>query len=238
MKRLPLIFSLLAVIALSASIAYWVMELYKPKQRPMAALPQTSVVEPSPDAAATLFGGQALTVVASNYRLTGVVAAGRDSAAILVADGQPPQALKVGGEIAPGVSVREVHPRYVMLAEGGMLKRIDLATDDKAGASMGMASPVDDPNSLQAQQQQVQQQMQQQMQMQQQQQQQQMQQQQPMPVPQDNGGNNVQVPVNNAPMDIPGNMPAGVPPPPPAVQMPAPTRNMSNPNPGGQPPTQ
>lgn len=237
MKRLPLIFSLLAVIALSASIAYWVMELYKPKQRPLAAMPQSSVVEPSPDAAATLFGGQALTVVASNYRLTGVVAAGRDSAAILVADGQPPKALKVGAEVAPGVTVHEVYPRYVMLSEGGVLKRIDLATDDKAGAAMGMVSPVEDPNSVQAQQQQAQQQLQQQMQMQQQQQQMQQMQQQPMPVPQENGGNNVQVPVNNAPMDIPGNMPA-VPPPTPSVQMPAPTRNFSNPTPGGQPPTQ
>jgi general secretion pathway protein C len=241
MKRLPLIFSLLAVIALSASIAYWVMELYKPKQRPLAAMPQTSVLEPAPDAAATLFGGQALTVVASNYRLTGVVAAGRDSAAILVADGQPPQALKVGGEIAPGVTVREVHPRYVMLSEGGVLKRIELATDEKAGASMsmGMGAAPEDPNAAQAQQMQQQMQMQQMQQQQQQQQQmQQMQQQQPpqpMQVPQDNGGNNVQVPINNAPMEIPGNMPGGAPP---GVQMPAPARNFSNPNPGGQPPTQ
>ena len=37
MKRLPLLFSLLAVIALSASIAYWVMQLYKPAQRPLTA---------------------------------------------------------------------------------------------------------------------------------------------------------------------------------------------------------
>ncbi len=231
MKRLPLIFSLLAVIALSASIAYWVMELYKPKQRPMAAIAEASMPEPAPDAAATLFGGQAVAVVASNYRLTGVVAAGRDSAAILVADGQPPKALKVGAELSPGVTVTEVHPKYVMLSEGGMMKRIELAIDDKPAASMGLSAPAYDPNADQAQQQQLQ--MQQQMQMQQQQQAQ------PMQVPDVQGGS-VPVPNNNQPMevpDLPGNMPAGVPPPPPAVQMPAPTRNFSN-NPGGQPPTQ
>ena len=218
MKRLPLIFSLLAVIALSASIAYWVMELYKPKQRPLAALVEAAMPEPASDAAATLFGGQAVVASVSNYRLTGVVAAGRDSAAILVADGQPPKALKVGGEIAPGITVREVHARYVMLAEGGVLKRIDLAADDKAAASMGLPA---DPNQLQQQQQQ---------------------QPQPMQMP-DAMQNGVNVPVQNQnqPMEVPnmpGNMPAGVPPPPPPVQMPAPTRNFSNPDAGGQPATQ
>ena len=39
----------------------------------------TSMPEPSIDAAATLFGGQAATASASNYQLTGIVAAGRDS---------------------------------------------------------------------------------------------------------------------------------------------------------------
>ncbi len=217
MKRLPLIVSLLAVIALSASLAYWVMELYKPKQRPLAAIAEASLPEPAPDAAATLFGGQVVSVVASNYRLTGVVAAGRDSAAILVADGQPPKALKVGAEIAPGVTVREVHPRYVMLSEGGVLKRIDLAADDKAAASMGGAAPTYDPN-LQPQDQQ---------------------QPQPMPVPQQpdvQGGATANQPME-VPNNMPGNMPAGVPPPPQPVQMPVPTRNFSNPQ-GGQPPTQ
>ena len=102
-KRLPLLFSLLAVIALSASIAYWVMALYKPQQRPLAAIVDAPQPEPAPDAAATLFGGQAVSVVASNYQLTGVVAAGREGVAILVADGQPPRALQVGKEIASGV---------------------------------------------------------------------------------------------------------------------------------------
>ena len=136
MKRLPLIFSMLAVIALSVSIAYWVMQLYKPAQRPLTATPPAPLIEPSADAAATLFGGQAVQLVATNYQLTGVVASGRESVAILVADGQPPKALKVGREVAHGVTVSEVHPRYVMLSEGGVLKRIELATDSKAGTSL------------------------------------------------------------------------------------------------------
>ena len=136
MKRLPVIFSLLAVIALSSSLAYWFLQLVKAPDRPIVAAPLAAAPEPSPDAAATLFGGQAVTVTASNYQLTGVLAAGRDSVAILVADGQPPKALKMGREVAPGVTVSEVHARHVMLSEGGVLKRIDLATDTKAGPNM------------------------------------------------------------------------------------------------------
>lgn len=223
MKRLPLIFSLLAVLALSASIAYWVMELYKPKQRPLAPTTEAVMPDPSPDAAATLFGGQ-VAVVASNYQLTGVVAAGREGVAILVADGQPPKALKVGTEIASGVELKEVHPKYVMLSEGGVLKRIELATDDKAAASMALAAPIDQgrpPPPPPPPPQQIQQM-------------------QPIPNPMqvpDMPGSSVPVPPPqpNQPMEPPVANPQGVPAPPPPQQMPAPTRNMSG---GGQPPTQ
>jgi general secretion pathway protein C len=134
MKRLPILLSLLALVALSASIAYWVLQLYQPAQRPLAAAPASSMPDPGIDAAASLFGGQLSAAVASNYQLTGVVAAGRESVAIIVADGTP-KALKIGKELASGVTVQEVHPRYVMLSDAGVLKRIELATDGKAGAA-------------------------------------------------------------------------------------------------------
>lgn len=143
-KRLPLLLSLLALILLAASIAYWVLQLYKPEQRPLAAAPIASQAEPSPDAAATLFGGQPSVAAISNYQLVGVVAAGANSAVILVADGAPPQAVKVGREIVPGVVVQEVHAKYVMLSEGGVMKRVELAADTKPAAGMGgeMAPPT------------------------------------------------------------------------------------------------
>ncbi|MBC7453419.1 MAG: hypothetical protein H7335_06885 [Massilia sp.] len=211
MKRLPLLFSLLAVIALSASVAYWVLALYKPQQRPLAAIVDAPMLDPAPEAAATLFGGQASTVVASNYQLTGVVAAGRDSVAILVPDGQPPRALRIGRESA-GVTVREVHPKYVILSEGGIVKRIELATDAKAGTSMTLAPPTANINQP------------------------------PMPQPQpqqppEQPQNSVPVP-GNQPMEVPQaqQMPPGVPAPPPSMNMPAPTRSMSGQP--GQPPSQ
>jgi general secretion pathway protein C len=148
MKRLPILVSLLAVIVLSASIAYWVLQLVKPAQRPLAAQTVAAAPDPMPEAAGTLFGGQAVAAVATSYQLTGVVSAGRDSAAILVADGQPPQAIKLGREVAAGVTVKEVHANYVMLSEGGVLKRIELATDAKAGAGLTMAPPAPPGNEM------------------------------------------------------------------------------------------
>ena len=145
MKRMPLLLTLLALVALSASLAYWVLQLYKPEQRPLAAAPVMAAPPPSVDAAATLFGGQAMAVVATNYQLTGVVAAGRNSVAILIADGQPAKAFPIGKELSPGVLVKEVHPRYVMLSEGGILKRIEMAVDAKPPADMAAPLPMDAP---------------------------------------------------------------------------------------------
>lgn len=144
-KRLPLLLSLLGVILLAASLAYWILQLYQPPQRPIAAVPRTGMPDPAIDAAATLFGGQAATASAANYQLTGVVAAGRESVAIIVAEGSPPKALRVGKELTPGVTLAEVHPRYVMLSDGGVMKRLDLAADTKPAAAMGGPAGVENP---------------------------------------------------------------------------------------------
>jgi general secretion pathway protein C len=130
MKRLPLLVTVLAVAALSASLAYWGLQLFKPQQRPIAAVPMQAAPEANIDAAKGLFGGQIAAAVVSNYQLKGVVAAnGPDSAAIIAADGKPAMAYGVGREVAPGVTIKEVHPKYVLLSEGGAVKRIDLPSD-------------------------------------------------------------------------------------------------------------
>jgi len=135
-KRLPLLLSLLGVILLAASLAYWILQLYQPPGRPIAAVPHSAMPDPPIDAAATLFGGQISTANATSYQLTGIVAAGRESVAIIVAEGSPPKALRVGKELVPGITLAEVHPRYVMLSDGGVMKRLDLAADTKAAAPM------------------------------------------------------------------------------------------------------
>ena len=144
MKRLPLICSVAAVAVLSASLAYWGMQLFKPKQRPIAAVPVAQVPEANMDAARGLFGGNTAVAVVSNYQLRGVVAdtRGHGSVAIISADGQPAKAFPVDSELSPGVSVKEVQPRHVILMEGGVQKRLDLMSDQGVSSSGGIVGPV------------------------------------------------------------------------------------------------
>ncbi|MET3131822.1 general secretion pathway protein C [Oxalobacteraceae bacterium GrIS 1.11] len=155
MKRMPLLVSFIAVVALSASLAFWALQLFKPPQRPLAAAPAQVLPEPNVELAAGLFGGQLQTAVVSNYQLKGVVAAGngRGSAAILATDSKPAQAYAVGAEVVSGVNVKEIAPRFVLLSENGALKRVELAVESaKSGADAPPSSsppPPPPPSGLQ-----------------------------------------------------------------------------------------
>lgn len=157
MKRLPQLTSLLALVALSVSLAYWAMQLFKAPQRPINPPPVPVVQDASVEAGAALFGGQVSVATASNYQLRGVVAPanGRGAVAIIATDGQPAKAYPSGTEVAPGVTVREVQARYVLLQDGGVVKRVELVADDKALALPSMTPlpatmptpPVPAPNN-------------------------------------------------------------------------------------------
>jgi general secretion pathway protein C len=152
MKKLPLLATVLALVALSASIAYWLMVLNPPPQRPIANVAVATLPPPSVDAAATLFGGQVATAVVSNYVLTGVIASGSQGVAIIVADGGVPKALKIGREVAPGITLNEVYPRYVTLLDNGISKRIDLAADSHGATAMSgvLTAPISNQGPAQA----------------------------------------------------------------------------------------
>lgn len=152
MKRLPLLASFLLFIALCASIAYWALQLFKPPLRPVAAPPRVARMEVAPEAASALFGGRPGKVAAaSNFQLKGVIMSGTagDSVAILGADGKPAQAVRVDMEVAPNVTVKEVHRDYVLLSDGGTIKRVDLPENAKAQVNVvpvpGPPIPVQGP---------------------------------------------------------------------------------------------
>lgn len=145
MKRWPLLASFVMFIALCASATYWSLQLFKPAVRPVAAAPRAARPEQKLDAAAGLFGGRrAAVAVASNFQLKGVVVANNasESVAILSADGKPAQAVGVGSEIMPGVTVKEVNAQYVLLSEGGVVKRVELPESAKSQGRMDMAPPL------------------------------------------------------------------------------------------------
>ncbi|HJU71098.1 MAG TPA: type II secretion system protein N [Paucimonas sp.] len=150
MKRQPLVASFVLFIVLCISAAYWAMQLFKPPVRAVAAPPPVARAEVKLDAAAALFGGHSATAaVASNYQLKGVVVAGngKESIAILAANGKPAQAIGINGIVAPGVTVKEVHPGYVLVSEDGVTKRVELPESAKnltatAGTVGNNAAPV------------------------------------------------------------------------------------------------
>jgi general secretion pathway protein C len=146
-KRLPEFLSLLLFMLLCACTAYWVMQLIKPPLRAVTAPPAEEQAQIDVSLAAGLFGGRGAVTVASNYQLLGVVAAKKEeeSVAILSADGKPAQAVRQGKELLPGTSVKEVHATYVLLSEGGVLKRVMLPEDVRSKAGIGGAAPIPMP---------------------------------------------------------------------------------------------
>ena len=142
MKRWSLLATFVMFIALCASATFWALQLFKPAVRPVAAAPQSAPPDVKIEAAAGLFGGRPATfAVASNFQLTGVVVASNanESVAIVSADGKPAKAAAVNAEVMPGVTVKEVNRQYVLLSEGGVVKRVELAESAKSQGRMDMA---------------------------------------------------------------------------------------------------
>ena len=128
-KQMPIVSSFVLFLLLCASATYWVLQLMKPPQRPVAAATSSAVNQVPLEAAAGLFGGSTVKVaIATNFQLKGVVAAGsaNESIAIVVANGKPQQSVRVNAEIEPGVLVKEVHGQYMLLSERGVTRRVDL----------------------------------------------------------------------------------------------------------------
>jgi general secretion pathway protein C len=142
MKHLPLVAASLMFIAAGASAAYWGMPWFRPPARPVMAVPKAALPPLNIEAAAGLFGGQPVAAGAT-FQLKGVIDDGPDGVAIVAADGKPPLALGVGQEAAPGVTVQEIHQTYVMLNEGGTVKRLDLPPSAIAGMEIVAAAAPD-----------------------------------------------------------------------------------------------
>ncbi len=149
-KRLPLLISFILFIALAGSSTYWGMELSKQKARPVAAPPPPQQTEVPVENAATLFGGKLAVATASNFQVKGVISSksGNGGTAIILADGQPAQTLGVGGEVAPGVSVKEIHAQYVLLLDNGVPKRLAVPEAKPGVSGEGiLAVQQSDPNA-------------------------------------------------------------------------------------------
>lgn len=147
MKRLPSVLSLLLFIALCASLAYWLLQWVAPPPRPVAAPPVAQRAMPPLASAANLFGGNPQSG-AAKIQLHGLIRSGRaaDSIAIIAVEGKPSRALRIHSEIVPGVHLKEVRARTVILSERSGDRELILPEfSAQSGASQAM---VDAGNNL------------------------------------------------------------------------------------------
>jgi general secretion pathway protein C len=142
MKHLPFIAASALFVAACGSAGYWGMLWTQPPARPIVAASKAPSPTPGIEAAAGLFGG-APAAAAATFQLKGVIDDGPDGVAILAAEGKPPVTVGVGQEAAPGVTVREIHRTYVMIDEGGTVKRLDLPAAANAALQIVAAASDD-----------------------------------------------------------------------------------------------
>lgn len=134
----------LALLVLAAGLASWTWKLLKPVQAPSTAMtalaPSAPVLDMQPLLASGLFGtaegGGVSTVPISslNLVLTGVVAAGGSSYALISVDGQPQEPFAIGDEVTAGAILDSVFPDRVILMRAGVAESLLLE---------GLAPPLD-----------------------------------------------------------------------------------------------
>lgn len=127
-QRLPALVAFVLFVALCASIAYWVLQWLAPAPRAVAAPVASERAMPPVSAAANLFGGAAKGGGMMNVQLRGIIHAGRSagSAAILAVDGSPPKFYRVNAELMPGVTVKAIHAKTVVLSDRGAERELPL----------------------------------------------------------------------------------------------------------------
>jgi general secretion pathway protein C len=136
---------LVMLLALGAQLAHWTWALFAPSAPIATASPaQTDLAGAgSGIASAHLFGVSSQPLAAPshdgaglNIQLKGVFASvgRRPSYAIVNSGGKTDLTVRAGDEIQPGIILKSVYPRHVVLSREGVLLRIDLAQKD-AGLS-------------------------------------------------------------------------------------------------------
>lgn len=128
MKRLPVVFSFLLFLALSATLAYWLVQWTAPAPRPVSAPPKSERTIRPISAADSLFGGHSAGSNIANVQLRGVVYSGSlsDSVAIVAVEGKRPRTFTVNSEIIPGLFVKEILNKTVVMSEKGVERELSL----------------------------------------------------------------------------------------------------------------
>ncbi len=127
-QRLPVLVAFVLFLLLCASLAYWLLQWLAPPPRPVAAPVDTERAMPPVAAAANLFGGAARGGDMMNVQLRGILHAGSaaGSVAIMSVNGSAPKFYRVQAELIPGVTVKAIHARSVVLSDRGAERELPL----------------------------------------------------------------------------------------------------------------
>lgn len=146
MTRFPALLSLLLILALAATLAYWISQWTAPSPRAVSSPAKTEPAQTPISAATNLFGGRSEGTSIANVQLRGVVHSGRasDSVAIIAVEGKPPRALGVNSEIAPGVKIKQILNKTVVVSEQGAERELSLPvfTAQESSVTAQAATPV------------------------------------------------------------------------------------------------
>ena len=127
-ERLPNTVSFLFFIGLWVSLSFWLQQWLSPPVQPMQLFPMAEQSIPPLSSAANLFGGSEQSSMLANVQLNGVIRSNssKDSIVIIATDGGPSRALRLNSEIMPGIVVKSINARSVILSGNGTEREITL----------------------------------------------------------------------------------------------------------------
>ncbi|CAM8664122.1 Type II secretion system protein GspC, N-terminal [Oxalobacteraceae bacterium] len=127
-ERLPNTVSFLFFIGVWVSLSFWLQQWLSPPVQPMQLFPMAEKSIPPLSSAANLFGGSEQSSMLANVQLNGVIRSNssKDSIVIIATDGGPSRALRLNSEIMPGIVVKSINARSVILSGNGTEREITL----------------------------------------------------------------------------------------------------------------
>ena len=127
-ERLPNTVSFLFFIGIWVSLSFWFQQWLSPPKQAVELLPMAEQKMPPLASAANLFGGSEQSSVLANVQINGVIRSNsaKDSVVIIAADGGPSRALQLNSEIMPGIVIKSINARSVIVAGKGAEREIAL----------------------------------------------------------------------------------------------------------------
>ncbi|QVQ28821.1 general secretion pathway protein GspC [Achromobacter deleyi] len=132
----PAALRVIAVLALATGLGVWASILLAPRPGPLPPAVSAAAPRAADNTPVALWFGKD-EVMRTQISVLGVIAAGPDGAAVLSVDGGPPLAWRAGGEVAPGIVLRDIAADAVTVEQAGRMSR--LATPAAEAAPPGIA---------------------------------------------------------------------------------------------------